>query len=108
MSQKPEEPKDTSRNRRLHRHPAHHAPVWLHNRPVIVLVTVCVWPRRDMLAEESLHDAMIKVWRDAGKWHVGEYTIMPDHVHWFCSPGIAEGYPLRRWVGYWKRLVGNI
>jgi putative transposase len=32
---------------------------------------------------------------------------MPDHVHFFCAPGIPDFPPVRRWVGYWKRMVGE-
>ncbi|MCE9613669.1 MAG: hypothetical protein K8T26_05290 [Lentisphaerae bacterium] len=32
---------------------------------------------------------------------------MPDHVHLFCVPGVAERPPVQRWVGYWKRLAGK-
>lgn len=60
------------------------------------------------MANENAHGSMVEAWRRADRWRVGEYVIMPDHVHLFCSPGTLEGYSLRRWGGYWKRLVGNL
>jgi putative transposase len=34
---------------------------------------------------------------------VGNYLLMPDHLHLFCSPRNPD-IPLNRWVSYWKRL----
>jgi putative transposase len=78
-----------------------------HNQPVALLVTVCVHPRRDLLADAGVQHALTAAWTQAANWRVGEYTIMPDHVHLFCTPADLNGYPVRRWVGYWKRLAGN-
>ena len=50
---------------------------------------------------------MVESWKEATHWRVGEYVIMPDHVHFFCAPGMFEYPSIRRWTGYWKRLAGN-
>ncbi len=91
-----------------HCHPAHFAPVRRHNEPVILQVTVCVSGRRPILPSEAVHKALLAVWQDDRYWRVGEYVVMPDHVHLFCGPRTFEGYPVRRWVGYWKRMLGKI
>ena len=43
----------------------------------------------------------------ATQWHVAEYVIMPDRIHAFCVPGVFAPEPLKRWVGYWKRMVSQ-
>jgi REP-associated tyrosine transposase len=36
-------------------------------------------------------------------WYVGDYIIMPDHVHLFARPGL-EALSLKRWMATWKSL----
>ena len=60
-----------------------------------------------MLAVPPVHDALVATWREATHWEVGEYMIMPDHIHCFCRPGIHDYPSIRRWAGYWKRLAGD-
>jgi putative transposase len=70
-------------------------------------VTICTRKREHTLDNDRAHVAMLDAWRQATQWKVGEYMIMPDHVHFFCAPGVWEYPPIRRWAGYWKRLVGK-
>ncbi len=89
------------------RHPAHPPPMRRHNFPIILHVTVSTVTKTVRLDEEKAHSAMADAWRSAIHWRTGNYTIMPDHVHFFCAPGIPDFPPVRRWVGYWKRMVGE-
>jgi REP element-mobilizing transposase RayT len=91
----------------FHPHIPHFAPVRRFNRPVILNVTVCVAGRLNVLANENAHRVVVQAWRQAEFWHVGEYVVMPDHIHFFCTPAKVDGYPVRRWIGYWKRLAGE-
>jgi putative transposase len=91
-----------------HGHPAHPPPVRRHNEPIVLHVTVCL--RRDCgvrLDDEQTHRILVAAWNEATDWRVGEYVVMPDHVHLFCTPGCPNFPPIRRWAGYWKRLVGK-
>ena len=97
-----------NRHKAFHRHPAHPPPVRRHNEPVILHVTVCCLSREGLLTGERQHAALLDAWRQATHWRTGEYMVMPDHIHFFCAPGIAEYPPIRRWVGYWKRVVGTV
>jgi putative transposase len=92
----------------FHPHIPHFAPVRRQNQPILLHVTVTVAGRAPILANERAHSVLTEAWRQADLWRTGEYVIMPDHVHLFCSPKTAEGYPIRKWIGYWKRLVGNL
>lgn len=90
-----------------HKHPAHLPPVSRFNEPIVILVTVCVYRRQAILAHSEVHRALLSAWREAGQWTVGVYTVLPDHLHLFCTPAVISPVSIRRWVGYWKRLAGN-
>jgi len=87
------------------RRPAHHAPAERFNEPVLVQVNVCTKDRRPVLACEAGHRLCREAWRAADFWRVGQYVIMPDHIHLFCSPGRIPMPSLTQWVEYWKGQV---
>jgi putative transposase len=84
-------------------HPAHPHPVQRFNEPVIVLVTVCAICRDNIFANPSSHSAIVQSWEQSSQWHVGNYVIMPDHVHLFCMPAVYNPEPIKRWAAFWKR-----
>jgi putative transposase len=90
------------------KHPAHHAPVERHNRPVILFVTFCTADRRRLLVSPEVHAALLSAWNDSAHWVVGRYIIMPDHIHLFCSPASRASVSVTLWVAYWKRLVSKM
>jgi len=87
------------------RRPAHYPTIEMGDRPVIVLLTVCVDGRRRILANRSAVDTIVTAWRTADAWAVGRYVVMPDHVHLFCAP--RQDVSLHRWVHYWKSLTSR-
>jgi len=87
------------------RRPAHHAPVERFNEPVIVQVSVCTKARRPVLACEAAHLLCREVWQASDFWRVGQYVIMPDHIHLFCAPGRSPMPSLKQWVEYWKGQI---
>ena len=78
--------------------------------PTIVFLTVFTRNRRKCLANHRVNEAFKTSWQMADSWSVGEYVVMPDHVHLFCVPH-DEDFTVRAWVTYWKRqmtrLLGN-
>ena len=88
-------------------HPAHPAPVERHNEPTIVLVTACILARHPVLANDPVHAALRNVWPQARNWMVGNYMIMPDHVHLFCAPAESCTEQVKTWVKYWKALLSS-
>jgi len=84
------------------RYPAHHAWRRVHNRSVIVFITVCTLKRQPLLATEAVHQALLDAWNEADSWMVGRYVVMPDHVHLFASPRDPESPDVRRWIQFWK------
>lgn len=91
---------EKSRNR-----PVHHSPIERHNRSIILFLTVCSHQRRNILANERIHRALVDAWEQADFWHVGRYVIMANHMHMFCSPARYDAGNVSKWTAYWKRLV---
>ena len=57
-----------------------------------------------MLACEAAREILLETWRTGQSlhgWRIGSYTIMPDHVHFFCAPG-PQAHSLSAFVGGWK------
>ena len=79
--------------------------VWsVSGEPTIVFITVCTKDREAWLASDEYHRLLRAVWRDADAWFVGRYVIMPDHLHFFASPGSRET-DLSKWIAFWKHQV---
>jgi putative transposase len=78
--------------------------------PTIVFLTVCTEARRSWLADPSVHEILVSIWRTATYWKIGPYVLMPNHLHLFAWPGILPS-DFDRWVRYWKSrfssTIGN-
>ncbi len=83
------------------KHPARGVLV-LSQQPTIVFLTVCTKDRQLWLARKPVQTALTKIWQNTGTWLVGDYLLMPDHIHLFCAPRDIH-VTLQRWVSYWKR-----
>jgi putative transposase len=82
--------------------PAHPPPIERHNEPIVVFVTVRVNDLALNLATPRCHAALRESWARSTAWRVGGYTIMPDHVHLFCVPGVLPSTSIKLWVKFWK------
>ena len=76
-------------------------------QPTIVFVTVCTKDRLPWLAGKPTQAALTqaaltKIWPSTDTRLVGDYLLMPDHIHLFCAPRDTQ-VTLQRWVSYWKR-----
>ena len=72
----------------------------------LVFLTVVSNQRKTLLATQTAFDALTAIWSRAAEidgWFVGDYLIMPDHVHRFAK-GSPDATPLADWVGSWKSL----
>ena len=73
--------------------------------PLILWCTVNANDRSlPWLAQSDVMHALHGVWSGhEHAWLVGEYLLMPDHLHFFCCPrSISEGVTVEKWTGYWK------
>jgi len=60
-----------------------------HLSPLIYFITICTIKRQPLLMQEGIAGAVIGTLTEvAGSrgWMVGRFVVMPDHVHFFCSP----------------------
>jgi hypothetical protein len=71
-------------------------------RSNIVLLTVKTEDRKPWLANPTVHRLLHETWSEAQAWLVGDYLLMPDHLHCFCAPRDLH-FGLETWVAYWKR-----
>jgi putative transposase len=95
------EPRDNARPLKQRRHPAKGVFIFL-NQATIVFVTVCSEQGKRNLANPAVHDALLRAWQKADRWTIGAYMIMPDHIHFFCSPTDVT-LEIERWITFWKR-----
>ena len=68
----------------------------------IVLLTVTTERRGTWLANETANRLLHQTWSEARAWLVGDYLLMPDHLHCFCAPHDLR-FTIETWISYWKR-----
>ena len=90
------------------RHPAHHPPLERFNEPTVLFCTACILDRSALLDNDLAVQTLLQAWEQARQWHVGEYLCMPDHLHFFCIPGVPHPENVQRRSRYWKRLAGQL
>jgi putative transposase len=70
--------------------------------PNLVFLTVCTAKRERWLAQPSVQRVLHGLWENtATAWHVGDYLLMPDHLHLFCAPHDLK-FTVERWIAFWK------
>lgn len=74
------------------------------DQPTVVFVTFCTAGRAKVLATPQMHRVISDVLRQADRWRVGRYVIMPDHVHLFATPADLT-VSLDAWVRYCKSMI---
>lgn len=75
----------------------------------IYFITVATWNRQHILADDKIVAILTREFEGAlnqHKWAVGSYVIMPDHVHFFCTPG-PQAVTLSRFMGSWKEWTAK-
>src|ERR1700712_2802129 len=75
----------------------------------IVFITTCTHNREPLLASPEIHRVLREIWTKSAKlngWLVGNYVIMPDHVHLFACPQ-ADAISLPRWMQLWKAVTAK-
>ncbi len=68
----------------------------------IVLLTLTTDRRTPWLANETAHQLLHQTWLEATGWLVGDYLLMPDHLHCFCAPRDLH-FEIETWIKFWKR-----
>jgi len=76
----------------------------------LVFFTVVVHQRMKVLANAHSHETLRGLWErsaDINGWCVGDYLIMPDHVHFFARAS-RTAHPMRSWIKMWKSVSSRI
>ena len=78
-------------------------------RNPVFFITTTVLDRHPVLANQAVFRILMDEWRESLRrhdWNLGRFVVMPDHVHFFCSPG---GNPsnLSIFVGRWKEYTSK-
>src|SRR5262245_19433101 len=68
----------------------------------IVLLTVTTEKRGSWLSNKTAHRLIHETWSEAKAWLVGDYLLMPNHLHCFCAPRDLR-LTIETWIAYWKR-----
>jgi putative transposase len=72
------------------------------HQSTVVLLTVTTEGRKPWLADPACHRHLHEVWSAATAWLVGDYLLMPDHLHALCAPrDLKTG--IEKWIRFWKR-----
>jgi putative transposase len=72
----------------------------------IVFFTACTYRRRKILASPQCHKILHEIWQrsaDHDGWWIGNYILMPDHVHFFARPEIGARR-MAAWLQMWKSV----
>jgi REP element-mobilizing transposase RayT len=69
----------------------------------ILWCTVCADQRGTWCTQDSVYALLHEVWADAhNRWLVGDFLLMPDHVHFFATPKDGPWVEVERWTAFWK------
>ncbi len=91
----------------MHKHLRRLERVWV-DSPVY-FITTCAHDRCRVLASPAVHRILRSEWETALRrhhWHIGNYVIMPDHVHFFAAPD-TEGIGLSDFMQSWKEWTSK-
>jgi len=72
----------------------------------ITFFTATIHQRRSLLAHDSAHEVLRGIWQRSAEengWFVGDYLLMPDHVHFFVRPSV-QADRMAEWVKMWKSV----
>ena len=70
----------------------------------VLWFTVCVGSPRVRLDREDVHHLLVSIWSaPSSHWLVGDYVLMPDHLHFFAAPRSPTSLPLKNWMKWWRQ-----
>ena len=81
--------------------------MWVTNP--IYFITTNTKRRRPLLANAEAAAILVEEWKSAKEkhdWHVGQYVVMPDHVHFFCANGV-NAKSLSDFMKFWKEWTSK-
>jgi putative transposase len=76
----------------------------------LFFITTSIYHRQCILADRSAAEILLEEWHQAffrHGWCVGRYVIMPDHVHFLCTPARKDARTLSRFMQEWKQWTSK-
>jgi putative transposase len=74
----------------------------LSGQSTIIFLTINTEKRVPWLANAVVRRLLHQTWSEAIAWLVGDYLLMPDHLHLFCAPRDFH-FTIETWISDWKR-----
>lgn len=75
------------------------------NQPLFI--TCCTRDRKCLFDSGQAHEIIRASFLLADEWRVGNYLIMPDHLHFFVQRAREDSRHLDGWMKYFKSLVSK-
>ncbi|MFP3903000.1 MAG: REP-associated tyrosine transposase [Armatimonadota bacterium] len=75
--------------------------------PAIFLITICVRRRKNLFATGELAQMIVETLGEIAEdcqWQIGQYVVMPDHIHFFCRTD-EDHHTLSRFIGTFKSIT---
>lgn len=70
----------------------------------VLWLTVCTGSERARLDCGDVQALLTGIWsREESQWLVGDYVLMPDHLHLFVAPRSPTSLPLKNWMKWWRQ-----
>ena len=82
--------------------PVHGDLVVMERRPVMVAAALAVRGPIPWVATPEVHDALREVWYEERAWRVGQYLLMPEHLH-FVAAMNDDSTTFAVWLDEWKQ-----
>jgi len=96
-------PSDSDNPRPLGRHTPAQGVLPTFDGETLLWCTVCTDHRGNWCAQADVMHLLHDIWQNhATGWRVGDYLLMPDHLHFFCAPSRDRFFEVERWTAYWK------
>ena len=76
----------------------------------IVYITTCTQGRRTILDNSIVHEVLHGIWERSAEmngWYVGDYIIMPDHIHLFVRSEV-NAQKMSKWMKMWKSVSSRL
>lgn len=82
--------------------------VWI--KDAVYFITTTVADRQPVLANPPCHQIIVSELSDMRVrhgWSIGQYVVMPDHVHFFAKAIPGQARPLNTSIGKWKEWTAK-
>jgi REP element-mobilizing transposase RayT len=74
----------------------------------VIWLTICANSPRVRFDRDDIHTLLVSIWSaEHSQWLVGDYVLMPDHIHLFTAPRFVDALPLKNWMKWWHQQASK-